>query len=169
MNTITNKKGNSGFTASPWNCSHGHYMNEDGEYIDTLLYNPRRDATEFKVQYVVRPVTVKSCGKKQMTLEAHDSKWSNMRGQFFSPELPIYVTKEDAEAYIKAEFDEIGRAGIIRSLRRSADMNREWMESYPNANPKARAKAEAEIQKYEGWADIAESGADILEIVYLTE
>lgn len=158
MNTVINKKGNKGFTASAWNC-HQAQCKIDGEFQNTIsiALTSKGEVTKKSVKFIVRPVTINSCGKKQMTLIAED-EGESMRGNFFSADTPIYETAEDAEEYIKKTFEECLPV-MIRNQRNDAARTRQnsskyhWCESHAKANERA--------------AEMLESGEIALEIVYL--
>lgn len=122
MSTIQNKKGATGFTCSPWNfigtSASITVRGENGKKVD-----------RYEVQYIIRPVTVHSCGKKQMYLVAHDDD-SGMRKQAFNPEHPIYQTFEDATQAAVNDFPRVV-AGTIAELERSIRNTTRDCSHYP--------------------------------------
>lgn len=101
MKTISNKKGNEGFTVSAWNF---HYSVNGGAGIDLVRAGEIRDERA-SVQFAIRQVRVHSAGKKVMRLEAlENGEYVQMRGQEFKPEMPIYADWAAAEEHVFAEF-----------------------------------------------------------------
>jgi hypothetical protein len=134
MNTIINKKGNQGFTVQHFN-HHPHH------------FDPvQRDVTHTTLSFMVRFAEVKSCGKKQMTLAALDDERDDMRGSFYSPDLPLYATKEDADAAAQKMYEE-----VVESL----------IESLPTKIENQKRMAEDGKGKY--WAKEAVINAELLE------
>lgn len=127
MNTIQNKKGNSGFIVNEWNTI--------GQ-VNMPSFNPEKSekANNPTIVITYRPVTVKSCGKKQMTLQANDNykystgKHDDMTGVFFSPDAPIYASEQDAKEAAKELF-----ATILNTSKRNFE-NRIAAQEKQNGN-----------------------------------
>ncbi|MCH9712664.1 MAG: hypothetical protein K0U20_08590 [Proteobacteria bacterium] len=124
MNTIINKKGNKGFTISGWNFSFSNtYYDRDTKKYDANgvscdLIGRKEIKNELVV--IIRPVTVHSCGKKELKLFSDDTN-SLMRGSNYSPDTAIYETAEDAKEWFNNAWSEWMREHIINDAQRQID------------------------------------------------
>jgi len=108
MKTITNKKGNTGFTVQPWNFS-------------TCV-----DSKKQAVQIIIRPVTVHSCGKKVMRLIAHDDDTWDFCKEEYNPEMPIYDSMESAVEVAQKLYAET----IVKSIEYNSNQDAKAYEDY---------------------------------------
>jgi len=123
MNTIINKKGNTGFTITGWNWSFSNrYLNRDtSEFKDWGVSCDLISREEIikELTVMIRPVTVHSCGKKELKLFSNDTN-QLMRGSNYSPDTAIYVTEDDAKEWFNNMWPEF-REMIIKNAKRDIE------------------------------------------------
>jgi len=134
MKTIINKKGNTGYTVTGWNfsISNGFYDREtkrfDANGVHCDLIGRKEIIDELIV--MIRPVTVHSCGKKEMKLFSNDTN-ELMRGTNYSPDTAIYETAEDAKEWFNNAWVEWVHDHIIKGAQRKIDrLNDEWHSKF---------------------------------------
>lgn len=93
MRTIENKKGNKGYVASCWNCT---------PYVNGLLFPLNESAERKSIEFIVRPIEIMSCGKKQMTAVYLDE--NKFAKHFFQPDTKVFETYADAVLWCKERF-----------------------------------------------------------------
>ena len=100
-NTITNKKGATGYYVTPWNFSFARRMVE-GEWVDAISTHSK----EIDVfQFMVANVTVHSCGKKVMRMQSMERGQMQTHRAEYNPEAAIYTTREAAVEAAHAKFN----------------------------------------------------------------
>ena len=123
MNKIINKKGNKGFTVTGWNFSFSNrYMDRDSKKfnrwgVDAYLIHRNEIIKELTV--MIRPVTVHSCGKKELKLFSNDTN-KLMRGSNYAPDTSIYVTEVDAKQWFNDMWPTFNDM-IIKRAKREID------------------------------------------------
>jgi len=93
MNQIINKKGNTGYYVHNWNFFYTWPDSDIGRV---------RDGEE--CEHLIQHIEVHSCGKKVMRLKSLRRGNMETHRQEYSPETPIFETREEAIAHAEADY-----------------------------------------------------------------